>query len=73
MVNIADILCFRDEAMPGFQADNVARKTSPVTRADVVAAMESSPGANRHQLAAILGCSEQTVQRRLEGNNVRKG
>ncbi|MXW41786.1 MAG: site-specific DNA-methyltransferase [Acidimicrobiia bacterium] len=73
VVNIADILCFRDEAMPRFQADNVARKTSPVTRADVEAAMAANPGANRHQLAAILGCSEQTVQRRIEGNNVRGG
>lgn len=73
VVNIADILCFRDEAMPRFQADNVARKTSPITRADVEAAMSANPGANRRQLAAILGCSEQTVQRRIEGNNVRGG
>lgn len=73
VVNIADILCFRDGEMPRFQADNVARKTSPVTRADVVAAMAANPGANRHHLAAILGCSEQTVQRRIEGNNVRGG
>ncbi|MYG93767.1 MAG: site-specific DNA-methyltransferase [Acidimicrobiia bacterium] len=73
VVNIADILCFRDESMPRFQADNVARKISPVTRADVEAAMAANPGANRHQLAAILGCSEQTVQRRIEGNNVRGG
>ena len=31
------------------------------------------PGANRYQLARLLGCSEQTIQRRLEGNNVRGG
>ena len=73
VVNIADILCFCDEAMPRFQADNVARKTSPITRADVEAAMSAHPEANRHQLATILGCSEQTIQRRIEGNNVRGG
>ena len=28
---------------------------------------------NRYQLAALLGCSEQTVDRRLNGNNIRGG
>ena len=73
VVNIADILCFFDENMPRFAADNLTRKTSPVTRDDVLEAMEAHPGANRRQLAARLGCSEQTVQRRLEGNNARGG
>ncbi len=73
VVNIADILCFSDENMPRFAADNLTRKTSPVTRDDVLEAMEAHPGANRRQLAARLGCSEQTVQRRLEGNNARGG
>lgn len=73
VVNIADILCYADTDMPSFQADNVTRKTSPITRADVQAAMEANPEATRHELAEILGCSEQTVQRRLEGNNVRGG
>ncbi|MCQ3813763.1 MAG: site-specific DNA-methyltransferase [Acidimicrobiia bacterium] len=72
-VNIADILCFPDPSMPRFQADNVSRKTSPITRADVLAARTQHPDANRHQLAEFLGCSEQTVQRRLEGNNARGG
>lgn len=73
VVNIADILCFPDPLMPRFQADNITRKTSPITRSDVIVAREQHPEATRHQLAAILGCSEQTVQRRLEGNNVRGG
>ena len=73
VVNIADILCFQDDQMPRFQADNVARKTSPVTRSDVKSAMVSNPEYDRRQIAAILGCSEQTVQRRLEGNNARGG
>ncbi len=72
-VNIADILCFPDPAMPRFQADNVVNKKSPVTRADVEAVRELMPTANRREMAAVLGCSEQTVQRRLEGNNVRGG
>lgn len=72
-VNIGDILCFPDPDMPRIQADNVSRKKCSVTREDVLAAMRDMPGANRYELAKALGCSEQTVQRRLEGNNVRGG
>ena len=72
VINIADILCFPDPSMPRYQANNT-RKTHPVTHADVVAMQRRYPGANRYRLAELLGCSEQTVQRRLEGNNVRGG
>lgn len=73
VVNISDILCFPDPDMPRYQADNVNGKKHRVTIADVLAAKARHPNANRHKLAAILGCSEQTVQRRLEHNNVRGG
>ena len=72
-VNIGDILCFSDPGMPRFQADNVRRKKAAVTREDILGAMRLHPEANRHKLAKILGCSEQTIQRRLENNNVRGG
>ena len=72
-VNIGDILCFPDASMPKFQANNMRRKTSSVTREQVLAARDAHPQANRQELAALLGCSEQTIQRRLEHNNVRGG
>ncbi|MBM2826988.1 MAG: modification methylase [Dehalococcoidia bacterium] len=72
-INIADILAFTDVGMPRIQADNVTSKKSSVTREQVLAAREAHPDFNRHQLAALLGCSEQTVQRRTEHNNVRGG
>ncbi len=72
-INIGDILCFPDPDMPRFQADNVRGKKVKVSREAVLAAKERYPDANRHELAAILGCSEQTIQRRLEDNNVRGG
>ena len=72
-VNIDDILCFPDPEMPRFQADNVRGKSQSVTREDVVRVMHQFPNANRYELAKILKCSEQTIQRRLEGNNVRGG
>ena len=73
VVNIGDILSFEDPAMPRIQADKVAGKRSAVTKRDVLAAKKRMPGAGRRELAAALGCSEQTVQRRLEHNNVRGG
>lgn len=73
VINIADILAFPNPDMPRIQADNVATKKSPITREQVLAAKQAHPAFNRYQLAGLLGCSEQTVQRRLEHNNVRGG
>jgi site-specific DNA-methyltransferase (adenine-specific) len=73
IVNIADILCFADPKMPRIPAENVSHKRSPVTRADVLEAKRKHPNYNRYELAALLGCSEQTVDRRLNGNNIRGG
>ncbi|MEK6285546.1 MAG: site-specific DNA-methyltransferase [Acidobacteriota bacterium] len=73
VVNIADILCFKDPAMPKVQAEAVSRKKSKITREDVLEAMAENPKLNRDQLAKLLGCSEQTIDRRLNGNNIRGG
>lgn len=72
-VNISDILCFTDASMPAFQADNVRRKKVAVTREQILEAKTKHPQASRYDLANLLGCSEQTIQRRLENNNVRGG
>ena len=72
VVNIADILCFQDSSMPKIQADAVTRR-SRITRELVLQAKASHPLLNRYQLAALLGCSEQTIDRRLNGNNIRGG
>lgn len=72
-INIADILAFEDPALPRYQADVVSGKRSPVTREMVIEAKERHPHFNRYQLAELLGCSEQTIQRRLDHNNVRGG
>lgn len=73
VVNIADILCFKDPSMPRVQADAVHRKRSKVTKEDILKAWAEHPDYNRYQLAALLGCSEQTIDRRLHGNNIRGG
>lgn len=73
VVNIADILCFPDPDMPKFQAQNVRRQRSDITQDNVLAAKAAYPHYNRHQLAELLGCSEQTIDRRLNGNNIRGG
>ncbi len=73
VINIADILVFPDPTMPRFQAVNLKRQRSSITREEVLAAKEIYPDYNRYQLATLLGCSEQTIDRRLNGNNIRGG
>ena len=72
-INIGDILCFPDETMPKIQANNVSMRKCCITEEDVKRAAIEHPEYNRYQLAKILGCSEQTVDRRLHGNNIRGG
>lgn len=72
-VNIADILCFADASLPAIQADVVGGKRSPITREQIVTLWAAHPDWTRRQIATALGCSEQTVQRRTEDNNVRGG
>jgi len=73
VVNIADILCFKDAKMPRVSAEAISRKRSKIARQDVLEAMAQNPTMNRYQLAKLLGCSEQTIDRRLNGNNIRGG
>jgi site-specific DNA-methyltransferase (adenine-specific) len=73
VVNIADILCFPDESIPRIQAMTMSHQKSPITRDDVLKAKAHYPHYNRYQLAELLGCSEQTIDRRLNGNNIRGG
>lgn len=73
IVNIADILCFSDENMPRIMATNISNRRSSVTREDVLAMKALHPNLKRQKLAELLGCSEQTVDRRLNGNNIRGG
>lgn len=73
-INIADILCFKDEDMPRIMAENVSRrKRGEITRELVVKTWAEHPMLNRREIASILGCSEQTVDRRIKGNNIRGG
>ena len=72
-INIADILAFPDPDMPRIQADNISNKRVKITREQVLEAQQEHPTFNRYQLAELLGCSEQTIDRRLNNNNVRGG
>ncbi len=73
VINIADILCFSDPSLPRIQAENLGGHRLPVTRDDVLSVLAKDPNLNRYQIAALLGVSEQTVDRRLKNNNVRGG
>ena len=73
VINIADILSFQDDKMPRIMGLNPANRKCSVTREMVVNAKKEHPDYNRDQLAALLKCSEQTIDRRLNGNNIRGG
>jgi len=73
VINIADILAYKDENMPRIQAMNPSNQKCAVTREMVLEARKTHPDYNRYKLAELLGCSEQTIDRRLNGNNIRGG
>lgn len=72
-INIADILCFRDESMPKIMAENISRRKISLFKEDILAVKKKHPNWNRYKLAEHFGCSEQTIDRRLNGNNIRGG
>lgn len=72
-INIAEIKCFPDEKVPRFATNNLSGKKHSVTREMVLEMKAQFPDANRTVLADKLGCSEQTVDRRLNGTNIRGG
>jgi site-specific DNA-methyltransferase (adenine-specific) len=72
-INIADILCFKDPEMPRIQAESISRRRIDVTKEDILDVLDRHPEMNKYQLAAYFNCSEQTIDRRLNGNNIRGG
>lgn len=73
VINIADILAFPDETMPKIQAVNTSKLRCSVTRNQIERVMKEHPDCNRKEIGALLGVSEQTIDRRLHGNNIRGG
>lgn len=73
VINIADILAFQDNNMPRIMGANPANRKCAVTKEMVLKAKSENPHFNRYQLAKLLSCSEQTIDRRLNGNNIRGG
>ncbi len=72
-INIADILCFKDDTMPKIMAENISRRKIDVTKEQIEKVWNEHPDLSRKQIAEIMGCSEQTIDRRLHGNNIRGG
>ncbi|MYB57400.1 MAG: site-specific DNA-methyltransferase [Gemmatimonadetes bacterium] len=73
VINIADILCYKDETMPKIMAENISRRKIDLTKEDILKVVQQHPNWNRYKLAEHFGCSEQTIDRRLNGNNIRGG
>ncbi|MFR9503787.1 MAG: site-specific DNA-methyltransferase [Rikenellaceae bacterium] len=73
VINIADILCFPDTSMPKIQLSNPSLHKINITKEQILEAKSKYPLYNRRQLGKLLGCSEQTIDRRLNGVNIRGG
>lgn len=73
VINIADILCFPDEKMPKFQAETISQKRIQLTREEILEGIAKLGTKSRDVLADYFGVSEQTIDRRLNGNNIRGG
>jgi site-specific DNA-methyltransferase (adenine-specific) len=73
VINISDILCFKDTDMPRIMAENVSRRKIALTKEEILKIKEKHPNWNKYQLADYFKCSEQTIDRRLKGNNIRGG
>lgn len=74
VINIADILCFKDPEMPRIQAEVVSgSKRISLTKDEILAVLARHPHYNRYDLAHHFQVSEQTIDRRLHGNNARGG
>jgi site-specific DNA-methyltransferase (adenine-specific) len=73
VINIADILCFPDESMPKIQAETLSQRRITLTREQILEAIANLGTTKRQDLADHFGVSEQTIDRRLNGNNIRGG
>lgn len=73
VINIADILSFKDERMPRIMGLNPSNRKCCVTKEQILDILKDHPEYNRYDLAKVLKCSEQTIDRRLHGNNIRGG
>jgi len=73
VINIADILCFKDESMPKIMAENISRRKVNLSKEEILKVKEQHPDWGRYKLAEHFSCSEQTIDRRVNGNNIRGG
>lgn len=73
VINIADILSFKDEKMPKIMGLNPSNRKCQVTKEMILEMLRENPKMNKYQLADAFNCSEQTIDRRLNGNNIRGG
>lgn len=73
VININDILCFSDPEMPKIQAETISQKRINLTKEEILDAIAELGTRNRDILAKHFNVSEQTIDRRLNGNNIRGG
>lgn len=71
VININDMLVFKDRTMPRYHHENPYFQTPDANRDKILAIREKHPDYSLRKIAEELGCSHQTVQRRLKGVNLK--
>lgn len=69
---VGDVRCHPDPLLPSVRAEVRSRQAS-VTAQDVIDAVIAGRGKTKGEIASALGVSDQTIDRRLLGNNARGG
>jgi site-specific DNA-methyltransferase (adenine-specific) len=72
VVVMADVRCHPDPFLPSVRAGNAGRRNGP-TAEEMIAAVRDGRASSKEDLKRLFGCSDQTVDRRILGNNARGG
>lgn len=71
VININDILNYEDKSMPLYHHENPEHQSKEISRERILGLLEEHPDYSIRKIAETLGCSHQTIQRRLKGVNLK--
>ena len=70
-ININDMLTFEDKTMPRYHHENPQQQAKGITREVILSIRADHPDYSIRKIAEMLGCSHQTIRRRLSGVNLK--
>lgn len=70
VVNVGDVRCHPDPTLPPTRAQAGGRQRPPTTE-QLITAIQQGRANTKSELVQLFDCSEQTIDRRVKGNNAR--